>query len=52
MFDSFLRYQALVQEQFRRLQASYGFTIVDGERAVEDVSAELQKRIEVILAGH
>jgi thymidylate kinase len=33
MFDSFLKYQGLVQEQFRRLQSTYGFTIVDGERS-------------------
>jgi len=51
MFDSFLKYQTLVQDQFKRLQATYGFTIVDGERSVEDLSAELQRKIESILAG-
>jgi dTMP kinase len=52
MFDSFLKYQGLVQEQFRRLQSTYGFTIVDGERSVDEISAELQTNIESILAGH
>jgi dTMP kinase len=52
MFDSFLKYQGLVQEQFRRLQSSYGFTIVDGERSEDEISVELQKNIESILAGH
>jgi dTMP kinase len=51
MFDSFLRYQALVQEQFRRLQSTYGFTIVDGERPVDEINAELQRKIELTLAG-
>lgn len=51
MFDSFLKYQGLVQEQFRRLQSTYGFTIVDGERSVDEISAELQTNIESILAG-
>ena len=51
MFDSFLRYQTLVQEQYRRLQATYGFTIVDGHRAVEEINLELQTRIEAVLAG-
>ena len=51
MFDSFLKYQSLVQEQFKRLQASYGFTIVDGERSVDDINAELQRQIESTLAG-
>ena len=52
MFDSFLKYQGLVQEQFRRLQSTYGFTIVDGERSADEISAELQTNIESILAGH
>jgi dTMP kinase len=50
MFDSFLKYQALVQEQFKRLQASYGFTIVDGDRSPDEISTELQKQIEGVLA--
>jgi len=51
MFDSFLKYQALVETEFRRLQATYGFTIVNGERAVEEISAELQERVEKLLEG-
>ncbi len=51
MFDSFLKYQGLVQDQFRRLQSTYGFTIVDGERSVDEVNTELMHKIESILAG-
>jgi dTMP kinase len=51
MFDCFLQYQARMEQQFKRLQASYGFTIVDGERSMDEISAELQKRIESVLAG-
>jgi dTMP kinase len=51
MFDCFLQYQARMEQQFKRLQSSYGFTIVDGERFVDEVSVELQKRIESVLAG-
>ncbi len=50
MFDSFLQYQNEVQKVFRRLQASYGFTIVDGNRSIEAVNAELQEKIEAVLA--
>ena len=32
MFDSFLKYQALMARQFTRLQATYGFDIVDADR--------------------
>ncbi|MBI3878979.1 MAG: thymidylate kinase [Verrucomicrobia bacterium] len=49
MFDSFLEYQALVQEQFKRIQKTYGFTIVDGDRSAELVNGDLRKKIESIL---
>jgi len=52
MFDCFLQYQALVEKQFRRLQSTYGFTIVNGERSVEEINAELQERIEEVLVGN
>jgi len=51
MFDCFLQYQALVEKQFRRLQSTYGFTIINGERSAEDINAELQERIESVLVG-
>jgi len=51
MFDSFVKYQALVQEQFKHLQRTYGFIIVDGEQSIEDVNAQLRHHIERVLAG-
>ena len=51
MFDSFLKYQTLAEEQFKHLQSIYGFTIVDGHRSVEAIFAELQHGIEAVLAG-
>jgi len=51
MFDSFLTYQTAMQETFRHLQATYGFTIVDGLRSAEAINAELQKKIAAVLAG-
>lgn len=52
MFDSFLKYQTLMAAEFRRLQATCGFDIVDGHRPVGEINAELRKKIEVVLAGH
>jgi len=52
IFDSFLKYQALMAREFKRLQASYGFHIIDAHRAVEVINAELRKKIEAVLAGH
>jgi dTMP kinase len=51
MFDSFVQYQTAMQKSFRLLQKTYGFTIVDGNRSVDDVTAELRKKITGVLAG-
>ena len=51
MFDCFVKYQTAMQAAFRRLQASYGFIFVDGNRAAETINAELQKKIRAVLAG-
>jgi dTMP kinase len=51
MFDSFMKYQTATQQAFRRLQGSYGFTIVDGMRPAEAINAELRKKIGAVLAG-
>ncbi len=50
MFDSFMKYQNSMQATFRRLQSTYGFTIVDGMRSVEAINAELRKKIVAVLA--
>ena len=50
MFDSFLKYQALMAKQFQKLQSTYGFNIIDGERSSDEINAELQQRIEAVLA--
>jgi len=52
IFDSFLKYQALMAREFKRLQATYGFHIINAHRAVEEINAELRKKIEAVLAGH
>ena len=51
MFDSFLKYQKLMQETFRKLQGTYGFRIIDGERAPAAISETLKTEIEGVLAG-
>jgi dTMP kinase len=51
MFDSFLRYQAEVQKVFMRLQSTYGFSVVDGNRSIDAVHSELQKKIGAVLAA-
>jgi dTMP kinase len=51
MFDSFMKYQTTVRQIFKRMQATYGFTIVDGMRSAEEINADLRKKISAVLAG-
>src|ERR1041385_9090182 len=49
LFDSFVQYQTAMQGAFRRLQKTYGFTIVDGNRSVDAVTVELWEKIRGVL---
>jgi len=49
IFDSFLKYQVLLTKEFKRMQTTYGFTIVDGSRSVEETSAQLKSKIDSVL---
>ena len=51
LFDSFLKYQSMMLEAFKRLQSTYRFTMVDGHRGVDDINAELRSQIEHVLEG-
>lgn len=50
MFDSFVKYQTEVQAAFRKLQKTYAFTIIDGNRPVGSITKELRKKIRMVLA--
>lgn len=52
IFDSFLKYQALMVQQFKHLQRAYGFHIIDGHRPVKVINTELRKKIDAVLVGH
>jgi dTMP kinase len=52
MFDSFLKYQSLMIEQFQRLQKSYGFRIIDGNQSVDGIYEELRRDVEEVMKGH
>jgi dTMP kinase len=49
MFDSFMKYQRLLTKQFHRLRKLYNFTVVDGDRPVNEINRELQEQIEAVL---
>jgi dTMP kinase len=50
MFDSFVKYQTAMQGAFKKLQKTYGFTIVDANRPVGSITKELRKKIRALLA--
>jgi dTMP kinase len=49
IFDSFMRYQKLIQRQFTLMQQEYGFNLVNGSRSVRSVSREITARVEHLL---
>jgi dTMP kinase len=49
IFQSFVEYQKRIIASFKDLQASYGFRIVDGNRHVDEIQAELRTGIEAVL---
>lgn len=51
MFDSFMKYQSAMEKTFRHLQRTYGFTMVDGLRSTDAISAELRKKISAVLTA-
>jgi len=46
-----MQYQTAVQKTFKYLQREFGFTIVDGMRSADAISADLRKKIGAVLAG-
>ena len=51
MFESFIEYQKRIVDTFRHLRTEYEFTMVDGDRSVDEVQAELRMRIGAMLKG-
>jgi dTMP kinase len=49
MYESFMIYQRTIAKEFRRMQKRYNLLIVDGNRQIPEVNADLQKRIDHFL---
>ncbi len=48
-YTCFIRYQRLLQQEFRRMSARYGFKMVDGNRPVSSLNKELRHELERII---
>lgn len=49
MFESFFKYQKLMQNEFKRMEQTYGFKVINGHRSIPAVSRDLQSHIEAFL---
>ncbi|MEA3210147.1 MAG: dTMP kinase [Chthoniobacter sp.] len=45
MFDSFIKYQRMLQAEFQQMQKEYGFQMINGNRRVQNIQHELRKKI-------
>jgi dTMP kinase len=49
IFDSFIRYQRLIQKEFTLMQNEYGFHVVNGNRSIRSVAGEITAQVEGLL---
>ncbi|HXV46073.1 MAG TPA: dTMP kinase [Nitrososphaera sp.] len=52
MYESFMIYQRMIAKEFRRMQKRYSLVLVDGNRPILEVNADLQKRIDHFLGSN
>ena len=51
LFDSFVKYQHLIQKEFLKMKRTYKFTVIDGDRPTEAVYEELRAAIDKVISG-
>ncbi len=51
IFDSFMRYQRLMRNEFRRMSARYDFEVINGNRPPRSIANDLQKHVAPLLKG-
>lgn len=49
MLESFIMYQKLLRKEFNRMQKQYNITPIDGNRSINEINKDLQKRIDTYL---
>ncbi|MBM3335119.1 thymidylate kinase, partial [Candidatus Sumerlaeota bacterium] len=49
MFESFIKYQGLIEREFELMEKQYGFHVIDGDRSIRAIADDLQKSIQAIL---
>lgn len=49
MFESFLIYQKMISKQFLGMQKQYNLVLINGNRSIQELNADLQGRIDTFL---
>jgi dTMP kinase len=49
MFTSFMKYQRMIQQEFKQMSAQYGFKEINGNRSIRAVSRDLQVHFQSLL---
>ena len=49
MFDSFIKYQRMLQAQFQRMQQEYGFEVINANQRIDTIQRDLRKKIGTML---
>lgn len=49
MFDSFLKYQRMLQAEFHRMQDEYGFEVINANQRIETIQRDLRRKIGALL---
>jgi len=49
IFDSFIRYQRLIQKEFMLMQKEYGFNVINGNRPIRSIANEIRSKVERVL---
>jgi dTMP kinase len=51
MYESFMIYQRMIAKEFRGMQKRYTLVLINGNRSIPEVNADLQKRIDQFLGS-
>ena len=46
MLESFVMYQKLLSKEFKRMQKRYNIVSIDGNRSINEINEDLQRRID------
>ena len=49
LFESFMKYQRLIQAEFRKMQTEYGFAVINGNRSGRAIASELRAKVQAVI---